>query len=1061
MWCAGHDSSAGGRRRTIQLNAHLIVRASLTRQEKPIMARLRASAWTKQWRMATAVLGLALMLPASLHAQGTGRIRGRITESGTDRPVNDVQVTIAGSTLGALSSANGEYTISNVPAGTHVLHVRRIGYARATRSVVVTSGGETRADFTMTQAASQLDAVVVTGTAGEAERRTVGNAITQLGVADITKTATISNISEILQARSPGVQIAAGSGTPGTASDIRIRGAGSFSATPPVVYIDGVRMSTADMGNFAPSGQGLAANSGGQTANALDMVNPNDIESIEIIKGPAAATLYGADAAGGVIQIITKKGTRGQQQTRWTVRSEMGRNDADAIDFPINYTTCDAAKIALPATWPGCVGQPVGTVLTQSPIRDLPGALRDGAVRRYSVSARGGAEKFSFYVSGDHDYEEGVLHNSFNRRNSLRSNFTFSPSEKADMGINLGIYNSRLRLPLGDESAQGILFSSQRARPGIAGGPAGSGQTQHGWFTITPEQSNLYDNQTRSNRVTVAATVNYQPISWFRNRLTAGLDWSDGQATLFAPPNTPVLMGNNLGLTAVRNPRNSIYTIDYTGSVERPLPRDLVSTTSFGSQVVASRYDALVGTGIGLGSPDVTLIGSTTTISANNAFSQNNSVGYYLQEQLGWKNRLFVTGAVRADDNSSFGTDFDLIVYPKFSLAWVLSEEPSLAGVFQTLRVDNFKFRTAWGQAGRAPAPYSATRTFTISTVTLGTATESALRTGAFGNPGLKPERGQELEVGFDAGLLGGRAGIELTYYDKQMKDVLFSQSVAPSSGFSGGMQANLGSTSNKGLELGLMGTPVQLPQFSWDTRVSLSTNRNRLESFGDTSVTFVTLLGQSYGQVQQHRAGYPLGGYWARFPLRNADGSLALTGAGAIQLDTAVFVGPSTPTREVAFSNTFTFLRNFSLYSLFDWKSGHYNYRGAELYRCAASQNCQALNDPNTPAADMPIYRAGLSTPPHGVYIHKADFVKLRDLSLTWTAPERFATAVSASAMSLTLAGHNLALWSDYPGPDPEVNTYGNRALSPGGANVSFVRGDIYSMPMTRRLSAALNLTF
>src|SRR4029079_1895259 len=289
------------------------------------------------------------------------------------------------------------------------------------------------------------------------------------------------------------------------------------------------------------------------------------------------------------------------------------------------------------------------------------------------------------------------------------------------------------------------------------------------------------------------------------------------------------------------------------------------------------------------------------------------------------------------------------------------------------------------------------------------------------------------------------------TYYDKQMRDVLFSQTVAPSSGFRGVQQANLGRTKNTGIELGLTASPVRKPNFSWDSRISLSTNKNKLVSFGDTSVKQVQPFA-SYGSTQLLRPGYPIAGYWGRFPQRNPDGTPIFVN-NVLQLTDTTYIGPSLPTREVAFSNTFSLFKNFSIYSLFDYKGGHYNYRGAELYRCASAQNCEVLNDPNTPATELPVYRIGNgSTTPFGLYIHKADFVKLRDVSVTYTLPSRWAARAQASTMSVTLAGHNLALWSDYPGPDPEVNTYGNRA---------FIRGDIYSMPMTRRLTAALNLTF
>jgi len=1003
-----------------------------------------------------AVLVCAVLSPRAASAQATGTIRGHVVETGSGRPLGDVQITVNGTQLGAVTNANGDYTLANVPSGAATLSARRLGYTRRTASTTVASGTESRVDFTLDVTATQLDAIVTTGTAGAVEKRTVGNAITQINAEDVTAKTNVRSVTEILQARSPGVTINAGSGTPGTASDITIRGASSFTVTRPVVYIDGVRMSTDTLGNFGPSGQALSPNSGGQTANGLNLVAPEDIESIEVIKGPAASTLYGADAAGGVIQIITKKGTRGQQSVAWTARVETGRNDLGSIELPTNYTICDAAKIGLPATWPGCVGATPGTVLSMSPIQDDPNALRDGAVRRYLVSARGGGDRFSYYVSGDHDLNEGVLFNSYDKRNSLRANFGVTADSKTDFQFSVGLFNSRLRLPLGDESAQGILFSSQRGRPGRASTLAGQYFTMNnspveGWFTVTPASSNSYDNETSSNRMTIAGTANYQPLKWFRNRLTAGLDWTNSLATIFAPPNTPDLTGDNLGLTAQRIPRSTVYTLDYLGSIERPLGTNFQSTTSFGSQVIANRYEILSANGRGLGSPDVTLIGTTTTISAGNTYVENNSVGYWAQEQVGWKNRLFLTAALRADDNSSFGEDFNAAYYPKASVSWIMSEEPRLRGFFDAIRADDFKFRAAYGEAGKAPQPYSATRTYTISTVTLGNTSGSAIRTFDYGNPNLKPERGEEAEVGFEANFLRGLVGVDFTYYDKQMRDVLFSQTVAPSSGFRGVQQANLGRTKNTGIELGLTATPVRRTSITWDSRISLATNKNKLVSFGDTSVKQVQPFA-SYGSTQLLRPGYPIAGYWGRFPQRNPDGTPIFVN-GVLQLTDTTFIGPSLPTHEVAFSNTFTLFKNFSIYSLFDYKGGHYNYRGAELYRCASAQNCWVLNDPNTPATELPVYRIGNgSTTPFGLYIHKADFVKLRDVSVTYTLPSRWAARAQASSMAVTLAGHNLALWSDYPGPDPEVNTYGNRA---------FIRGDIYSMPMTRRLTAAINLTF
>jgi TonB-linked SusC/RagA family outer membrane protein len=1013
---------------------------------------------TARW-FRLALLSLAVASP--LAAQSTGTVRGRVLDIASQQPLANAQISVPGTNAGALTNQNGDFVIANVPSGDHEIVARRVGYSRRSQRVTIPAGGEVRADFGLSQTISQLEAIVVTGTAGGAEKRTLGNAITQLNVSDLSTKSNVNNLMDVLQARSPGVQIQAGSGTVGTAPDIRIRGAGGFTVSPPIVFIDGVRMSTAGLGNFAPSGQGLAGNSGGQGLNALDLLNPGDIESIEIVKGPAAATLYGADAAGGVIQVITKKGSRGQQNTEWTAHVDYGQNDLGSVTLPTAYTTCDATKIAAKQSdgtplWPGCQGVTVGTILTASPLRDDPTAMRDGAVRRYSGSARGGGDRFSYYLSGDHSYEEGVLYNNFDRRNSLRSNFSYTPDQKTDFQISVGVTDARVRQPLDGESAQGLLFGHNRAQPGRAS--TLPGYPVQGWPFVTPAQSNQYDNQTHSDRATVGATMNYQPVTWLRNRLTLGLDWTYGTATLFAPPNTPNLTGDTLGLTAQRVPRNTLYTLDYTGSIEHPFGANFNTTTAFGSQVVASRAERLDAQGIGLGTPDVKLIGNTTTITASNTFSASNSVGYFLQEQVGWKNRIFATVADRVDNSSVFGSKINVIHYPKAQLSWILSEEPGLRRYFDMLQANSFKFRTAWGQAGKAPSPFAATRTYVISVATVGTSTASAIRTGSFGNPGLKPEKGEEIEVGFDADLFKGRAGLDFTWYSKQMRDVLVSTAIAPSTGFGGSQLANLGAVSNKGIEMSLTVTPIQGRDFNWDSRLSLSTNQNKLLSFGDPTIT-KQIPFESYGSVQQHRVGYPLGGYWAPYPKRNPDGSLLLVNGaiGAASIADTSYIGPAQPTREVSFSNTFGFLRDFAVYTLFDYKGGNYNYRGAELYRCASSANCIERNDPNFPASELPIYLAGTSINPRAVYIHKADFVKLRDVSLTYSLPSHLASRLSAARASVTLAGHNLAIWSDYPGPDPEVNTYGAQAAITG----SFNRGDIYAMPMTRRLTASVNLTY
>ncbi len=1000
--------------------------------------------------MMAALISL-LGFATSVDAQAGGRVRGRVTEGGTGAPVSDAQVMVVGTDRGGVTGGDGRYVIDNLPAGAREIRVRKIGYASASATVNVATLTEATANFTLVQAPSQLSEVVVTGTPLGQEKRSLGNSVTTLDVADLTEKTTIQNITEVLQSKTPGVQILPGSGVAGTSAEIRIRGASSLSGYAPVVYIDGIRYNIESLGNFAPTGSGLAGQAqSAQSTSGLNLLSPEVIESIEVLKGPAAATLYGADAAGGVIQIITKKGSRGQQKLRWNAKVDRGQTEW-ALDTPINFTTCDAAKqtTVQAAIWPGCQGVPVNTVLVDEPMKRDPDALRTGDLTRLSLSMRGGGDIFSFFLNGLQDDEKGVYLNNYNLRRGLQANFNVSPSQKFDFNVTMGYTNTRFRLPYQDESANALLLSAARGKPGRAS------VNGEGWATVNPQQSNRYNNFTNAERMTIGSTFQFRPLSWFRNRFTAGLDYTSTLAQLQAEAGAVETVE---GFTAQRTPRTHIYTIDYAGSIVRPIGSVLESTTSFGSQVIARKDENLGATGTGLGAPDVTLIGSAAITSGFNSFSENNSVGYYAQQQLAWNNRLYVTAALRADDHSSFGTNFDWIVYPKASLSWVISEEPWMANLANRLRTDELRFRTAWGRAGRAPSAYSATQTYGVDKVTLGNITGSALRTGAFGNPNLEPETGEEIEIGFDAGFMQRRAGIEFTYYNKNVSGMLLSVPLAGSLGFPGSLLVNTGEVQNSGMEMGLTFSPLRGNRLAWESRLNLSTNKNELKSIGDLASP-PGIPGQAYGALQRHRVPdpdgrtYPLGGYWGALPLRDADGNYIMKGV-AVQLDTVTYIGPSAPTREIGFSNTFTILRNFRIYALLDYKGGHYLYNYKEFNRCAFQDNCARLNDPifraSTAPADVAlqaVYRQASAT-----YVEKADFLKLRDLSFGWTVPTRLVSGIGASSATLTLAGHNLGLWTDYSGLDPEVNSYGGR---------NFARADVYASPMFRRWSMTLNLGY
>jgi TonB-linked SusC/RagA family outer membrane protein len=1001
-------------------------------------------------------------------ATPTGTLRGRVVDAVARAPIPNVTLSVTGAAVTAITDSKGQFTLVGVPAGQQTLSARRLGFQRAAQAVRVVAGTSTEVNFDLRQVAASLEDVVVTGTAGDAQRRVLGNSIATVDVSQVTQQASVINVSEVLQSRVPGVQVLPGSGTPGTGSDIRIRGTstlqGANGATRPVFFVDGVRMNDGQQASFTPSGAGTGG-LGGQVTNILDLLSPNDIESIEVIKGPAAAALYGADAAAGVVQIITKKGSRAQQRPTWNLRYDGGENQM-ALRQPDNFTNCDPAKIAqtvsgtdLRPLWNGCQGVAPFTILRDNPFERSAAAFRDGTVARANVSTRGGGQLYSYFITFDRDINNGVQPNSFERRWSGRSNLTLQLDPTLDVQFGVNYIDTDLRLPLGDEAGNGILLSGNRGRPGFGALPL---TNDPGWRTVLPDSSNKYNNFTNTSRLILSGQVNWKPWSFFRNRLALGLDRSTGLGQIISEPTS---VDTPLGLTAQRVQRPRTFTIDYLGAFDYSLGKDFTATTGFGTQIIGNRSELISATGTGLGAPDVTLIQTAQTVVASNSFTENNTVGYYVDQRIGWKNRLFVNASLRADDNSAFGTNFDLLLLPRVSVSYILSDQPGFREGLSNLGIADLKLRYAWGRAGRNPQPFAATRTWTVDRVTVGAATASALRTSSFGNDELRPEKSEEWEGGFDATFRGGRGSFEFTSYVKRTTDLISAVPVPPSLGFPGSRFTNLGAIRNAGLEVALNLTPIQKANFAWDTRINAMTNNNELLSFGDSTKFNEVPASQAYGFVQEHRAGYPLGGYWVPAINRNADGSIRLTAAGAVDTTTRrVYAGNPFPTHEIGWSNTFTFFRYFRVFALLDFKGGFEVFNGKERNRCqAANDNCERNNlvpnawrAPVTGADTIAARQLLVNRTQLAPFIEPGDFLKLRDLSLTFTFPRAWANAIPGrpGVASFTLTGRNLGiLWTRYSGVDPEVNGYANRN--------NFIRVDQYAMPMVRRVQATVNLTF
>ena len=1030
---------------------------------------------------------------APLAAQATGSISGTVTNAVTDRSLAGVRILLVGTTLQGVTDNSGNYLIRQVPVGSHTLRVLSVGYNRVETTVSVTLGQNFTADFGMQPTAISLDEIVVTGTAGRQEKRTLGNSVEIVQVGSLVEDAPIHNVTELLTARAPGLTLLSNSGQAGSSSNVRIRGAGSMNGGySPVFYVDGIRIESGT----------VEAGSTYQGGSALDYLNPQDIESIEVIKGPAAATLYGADAAGGVIQIITKKGARGQESVRWTSSIEVGQSEwRESVGSNTTYWRCTASN-QTSSTYPGCMDPSVpqwygkdaslggvctsdsyagfsclntgipasditdigdGTFLIQdNPTFRHPAGLRQGNAMNFNLSARGGTGSMGYFLSFNENREDGVFFNNFNNRTAGRGNFDFNVSPTLDLAVQVAYSRTHLQQPINNNASNSINRNAMRGRA-----RAQSRTWEPGYRGFNPWLSNEFNRQNRLERMTIGITGNWAPFSWMNNKLTMGLDKQNYRETTFYALDTTGLApwGTTRATGTIDHeiPEVHRWTVDYAGSATFDLSETVNSQFSAGMQLNARTYRGFFARGDGLVANNLNLVGAAAVTTADEQQSEQTSLGFFLQEMIGWRDRVFVTAAVRVDDNSAFGSDFSLAAYPKASLAWMMSDED----FFNVGFLDQFKFRFAWGKAGNAPAPFSADRTYGVGQGVNSDQIVNTLRIGSFGNPNLKAETGQEYEVGFDASLLNSRMGLEFTYYNQKTKDALISVPDPGSTGFTGNHLVNVGEIGNNGIEILLTATPVLGRNFNWDLSFAFSTNNNKLISFNGSRDE--QRFG-SFASVQRHREGFPMGGFWGVDVERDANGDPVtpinlLTACRWAPSDPTwtqdecaneTYLGPSRPNKEAALTNTFTLFGDLRIFTQFDFRGGHWQWCAICSINSRIDRNTWDINtggtslNPDVSDADVLALRSRQTIS----HITKADFIKFRELALTYTLPLSFGnTFLSGSRWSVTVAGRNLFVWTKYEGRgDPEVQF---RPTS------DFTILDYASTPQTRRLSASLRATF
>jgi len=1063
-------------------------------------------------RLLSAVgLVAAVLCSSLLHAQTAGTVQGIVTDASTQRPMADVQVFVPAVNRGVVTGVDGRYRLVNVPAGPTQVRFQRIGYTPVTRTVGVAAGEPARLDVEMSASTIALDEIVVTGAGVATERRKLGNTVATIDAAQVARTAPVVNVSEVLQAREPGVVGLSSSGTTGEGSRIRIRGLASImQSNEPVVYVDGVRVDASGGLGMQP-GQ---AGGGGGSPSRLDDINPESIERIEILKGAAAATLFGTQASNGVIQIFTKQGRTGEP--RYDLRIEQGMSR-----FPNVYpklagfvtaqgaNTRDMGVAGVKERW-GLDVQPYQAFEVDA----IPDIWETGRHQTYSLSTSGGSQLVTYYVSGRWTAEDGPLGGQdlaepgfkiardYIDRRQANANLTLLPREDVSFRITSSFVETHFEAPETNNNIYGVFPSILMSHPEKAHAKNLYGS---GAFTTTRESLHRLTEQD-VQRFGGSVGANYTLSKDLKFDATVGLDVVSQYSVRFQPFGWNVdglaqadARGNRI--VADRNRRE--LTLETKGSWNTEFG-PFTSALVVGAQGFLTRTGISSGTGNAFPGPglEVTGAGAIQTVWEN--FVEEVNTGAMFQEQIGFRDYLFLTVGARYDKHSAFGQSAGGAFYPKASLSLVPSDLPG----WDSELLSTLRFRTAIGRSGLQPSAFAKYTTFSP----LAAETGPGVAPLNLGNADIKPEVSTEWEAGAELGLFSNRISVEATYWNRTVDDLLIDRQFPPSGGFRFPQLDNIGQMRAQGVELGTRGILFSNSHVTVDLLASASYTHEKVTDMGDAPPLKVG------GQYQRYRGfvreGYAPGAFFgpmlvngAQYPINLNNSCKESSRADLlayfsqprapeaihpliVDCDKGTrllqYIGKPLPDWQGSFGANVGFLKSFQLNSLFEYRGGNYyvhdlssafrrthavigrNIRKAAEVE-ATLRNPASTAEQRLEAANVWVRELVGLSPYDGLNeIHKADWVRLRELSLTYNVPQNLASRIGARTMSVTTSGRNLALWTKYPGPDPEENAHGRgggaeaNTGSTGTLNENVGEGTAaFGFPVPRRFTFAINLGF
>lgn len=973
-----------------------------------------------------AVVAALVLSAGALAAQGR-TITGTVIEEGMRNPVSAAQVQVKGTTIGALTKGDGSFVIRGAPAGEVVLTVRRIGFPPT--SVTVASNTSS-VEIVLKASALNLDQVVVTGQATGISRRNLANDVATVSSAEVSKVSAQS-IENAFQGKVAGVQISQSTGAPGGGNAIRIRGISSIlgSATP-LYVIDGVIVTDVAIGSGTnkvtrAAGTSISVSNQEAPVNRIADLNQNDIENIDILKGSAAAAIYGSKAAGGVVLITTKRGQAGKPQ--YSLRMGMGGSKLAYHNGSRPFTSlADAVAV---------FGTAITPFYDANRFIDYENLAYGNNPINYdlALSVSGGSENTKYFVSVSGRDEEGIVRNTFARKNGLRVNLDQKLSDKVSLLVGSELIRS--------QSDRG-LFGNDNAGNSIA-------------YTLTkvPAFLDLRRNADGTWPVNLFYPSNpLQTIDQFKNgeyvwrsinsvRLTADLlSWGNqslkfigyggadvlNQTNLvFAPPTLQFEPVDGLPGTTVNSKATNLQANINLNLVHSWTPNnDLKITSQLGTQNERREFNQTRASAQNLlGGLEVVTSGTVRDVDETRIKVED--FGMFVQSEALWREKLLLTVGARADRSSNNGDPGKFFVFPKAASSYRF-------GALRPGWVDDFKLRFAYGETGNQPLYGQKFTNLDLSSIDgLG-----AFRVGsAVAASDIRPERQREFEFGTDMQVMHNRATVGITYFLRQISDLLITRTLPPTSGFTS-ETSNGASMDVTGTEVAIAAFPISTPDWSWTSRLNWGMNRSK--------VTRLPVPAFLLGTPQTGAVKIELGKSATQLI-----GNDTLPQAGG-RVVVPVVMGDGNPKWNAGLSNEVRWKR-LTFYALIDRQLGGMLANGTWRHY-DLGQNSRDYDEIDA-ATGRKIGEVRRTTylQVTRIYYQDASFTKLREVTLSWDVPQKWATMwwSGASGAKFSLSGRNLKWWTKFRGGDPEATNFGatgvpssiqrNRELAAYPASKSF----------------------